>query len=53
MPFTLEDSEVRSPKTGVAQSVAHRVDRRVNVAQVVKEIPQLRRDPGTRRRHRF
>lgn len=39
MPFALEDPQVRSPETGVAQGVAHRVNRGVYVAQVIKEIP--------------
>lgn len=52
MPFTLQDPKVRSPETSVTQGVAHRVYSRVYVAQVIKEVPNLRRYMRTRR-HRF
>lgn len=53
MPFALQNSQVRSAKTRVTQRVAHRIDSRVYVAQIIKEVPKLRRNPGTRRRHRL
>lgn len=44
VPLAGEDADVGAPEGGVAQSVAHGVDGRVDVAQGVEEVPQLSGD---------
>lgn len=41
VPLALQDTQVCSAEGGVAQRVTHGIDGRVNVAEVVEEVPQL------------
>lgn len=53
VPFALQDTQVRSAEGRVAQRVAHRIYGRIDVAQIVEKVPQLRRNTSTARCHRF
>lgn len=52
VPLALKYTQIRAPKTGVAQRVAHGIYRGINIAQIVEEVPQLGRYTLARR-HRF
>ena len=40
MPLALKNSHVSPAKAGIAQSVTHGINSAVNIAKVVKKVPQ-------------